>query len=141
MTQVLGQQYTDTGIRTTLYCDAICFVPLLTSVSICSLSVRPLSISNQFCQFSQNLLKPGLLCVDRPLHNVAGRCATLRGQRLRGDDGILLDNDDDDDDHDDDDDDNDDDQVFCLIMGVFDGCFITMLGPIAFDICGPAGAG
>jgi len=31
--------------------------------------------------------------------------------------------------------------VFCLIMGVFDGCFITMLGPIAFDICGPAGAG
>lgn len=30
--------------------------------------------------------------------------------------------------------------VFALIMGLFDGCFITMLGPIAFDICGPAGA-
>ena len=26
-------------------------------------------------------------------------------------------------------------------MGIFDGCFITMLGPIAFDICGPRGAG
>lgn len=31
--------------------------------------------------------------------------------------------------------------VFCLVMGIFDGCFITMLGPIAFDICGPQGAG
>jgi len=31
--------------------------------------------------------------------------------------------------------------VSCLIMGIFDGCFITMLGPIAFDICGPEGAG
>merc|ERR1712083_427223 len=30
---------------------------------------------------------------------------------------------------------------FCFILGIFDGCFITMLGPIAFDICGPAGAG
>ena len=30
--------------------------------------------------------------------------------------------------------------VFSLIMGLFDGCFITMLGPIAYDICGPAGA-
>jgi len=30
--------------------------------------------------------------------------------------------------------------IFCLIMGFFDGCFITMLGPIAFDLCGPAGA-
>lgn len=30
--------------------------------------------------------------------------------------------------------------VFSLIMGIFDGCFITMLGPIAYDICGPAGA-
>lgn len=30
--------------------------------------------------------------------------------------------------------------VFALIMGLFDGCFISMLGPIAFDICGPAGA-
>ncbi len=27
-----------------------------------------------------------------------------------------------------------------LIMGLFDGCFITMFGPIAFDICGPVGA-
>jgi len=31
--------------------------------------------------------------------------------------------------------------MFCCLMGLFDGCFITMLGPIAFDICGPAGAG
>jgi len=31
--------------------------------------------------------------------------------------------------------------VFCCIMGVFDGCFITMIGPIAFSICGPEGAG
>jgi MCP family monocarboxylic acid transporter-like MFS transporter 10 len=30
--------------------------------------------------------------------------------------------------------------VFALIMGLFDGCFITMLGPIAYDICGTAGA-
>ena len=30
--------------------------------------------------------------------------------------------------------------LFSLIMGLFDGCFITMLGPIAYDICGPAGA-
>lgn len=30
--------------------------------------------------------------------------------------------------------------VFALIMGLFDGCFITMFGPIAFDICGPTGA-
>jgi len=30
---------------------------------------------------------------------------------------------------------------FCFILGIFDGCFITMLGPIAFDLCGPAGAG
>ena len=28
-----------------------------------------------------------------------------------------------------------------LIPGIFDGCFITMLGPIAFDLCGAAGAG
>lgn len=27
-----------------------------------------------------------------------------------------------------------------LIMGLFDGCFISLLGPIAFDICGPHGA-
>ena len=26
-------------------------------------------------------------------------------------------------------------------MGLFDGCFVTLLGPIAFDLCGPAGAG
>jgi len=31
--------------------------------------------------------------------------------------------------------------LICCLMGIFDGCFITMLGPIAFDICGPAGAG
>eukprot|EP00092_Neocalanus_flemingeri_P006507 GFUD01007014.1.p1 GENE.GFUD01007014.1~~GFUD01007014.1.p1 ORF type:complete len:481 (+),score=96.44 GFUD01007014.1:263-1705(+) len=31
--------------------------------------------------------------------------------------------------------------VFCFLLGIFDGCFITMLGPIAFDICGPKGAG
>ncbi|KAG0715458.1 Monocarboxylate transporter 10 [Chionoecetes opilio] len=30
--------------------------------------------------------------------------------------------------------------VIVLIMGLFDGCFISLLGPIAFDIVGPAGA-
>jgi len=30
---------------------------------------------------------------------------------------------------------------FCCLMGLFDGCFITMLGPIAFDICDHRGAG
>ena len=25
-------------------------------------------------------------------------------------------------------------------MGLFDGCFISLLGPIAYDIVGPAGA-
>ena len=31
--------------------------------------------------------------------------------------------------------------VICaLIMGLFDGCFITMLGLVAFDLCGPSGA-
>ena len=30
--------------------------------------------------------------------------------------------------------------MFALIMGLFDGCFITMLGPIAYDICGASGA-
>ena len=25
-------------------------------------------------------------------------------------------------------------------LGIFDGCFITMLGPIAYDLCGPSGA-
>jgi MFS transporter, MCT family, solute carrier family 16 (monocarboxylic acid transporters), member 10 len=28
----------------------------------------------------------------------------------------------------------------CLCLGLFDGCFITLLGPIAYDICGPHGA-
>lgn len=27
-----------------------------------------------------------------------------------------------------------------LLMGLFDGCFISMLGPIAFDLCGQKGA-
>ncbi|XP_012275951.1 monocarboxylate transporter 10 isoform X2 [Orussus abietinus] len=26
--------------------------------------------------------------------------------------------------------------VICLCMGLFDGCFISLLGPIAFDVCG-----
>lgn len=30
--------------------------------------------------------------------------------------------------------------VFSLGMGLFDGCFISLLGPIAYDICGSAGA-
>ena len=30
--------------------------------------------------------------------------------------------------------------VFSLVMGLFDGCFSTMLGPIAVHICGPVGA-
>ena len=30
--------------------------------------------------------------------------------------------------------------VFALVMGLFDGCFSTMLGPIAVYICGPVGA-
>ena len=25
-------------------------------------------------------------------------------------------------------------------MGLFDGCFVTLLGPIAFDLCGSKGA-
>ncbi|XP_034486231.1 monocarboxylate transporter 10 isoform X1 [Drosophila innubila] len=29
---------------------------------------------------------------------------------------------------------------FSLIMGLFDGCFISLLGPIAYEICGPSGA-
>lgn len=28
----------------------------------------------------------------------------------------------------------------CLALGLFDGCFISLLGPIAFDITGPQGA-
>lgn len=30
--------------------------------------------------------------------------------------------------------------VFSLVMGLFDGCFISLLGPIAYEICGPSGA-
>ena len=30
--------------------------------------------------------------------------------------------------------------IFSLVMGLFDGCFISLLGPIAFEIVGPAGA-
>lgn len=30
--------------------------------------------------------------------------------------------------------------VICLSLGLFDGCFISLLGPIAYDICGPHGA-
>uniref|UniRef100_A0A336MQP3 CSON004169 protein n=1 Tax=Culicoides sonorensis TaxID=179676 RepID=A0A336MQP3_CULSO len=30
--------------------------------------------------------------------------------------------------------------IFSLGMGLFDGCFISLLGPIAYDICGSAGA-
>lgn len=30
--------------------------------------------------------------------------------------------------------------VICLGMGIVDGCFISLLGPIAYDICGPRGA-
>jgi MFS transporter, MCT family, solute carrier family 16 (monocarboxylic acid transporters), member 10 len=30
--------------------------------------------------------------------------------------------------------------VIALFMGLFDGCFISLLGPIAYDICGPMGA-
>lgn len=29
---------------------------------------------------------------------------------------------------------------FALVMGLFDGCFISLLGPIAYDICGARGA-
>jgi MFS family permease len=29
----------------------------------------------------------------------------------------------------------------CCILGLFDGVFITMIGPVAYDICGPKGAG
>ncbi|XP_014252184.1 monocarboxylate transporter 10 isoform X2 [Cimex lectularius] len=31
--------------------------------------------------------------------------------------------------------------LIALGMGLFDGCFISLLGPIAFDICGQSGAG
>lgn len=30
--------------------------------------------------------------------------------------------------------------IMTLLMGLFDGCFITMFGPIAYEICGPHGA-
>ena len=30
--------------------------------------------------------------------------------------------------------------IIALGMGLFDGCFISLLGPIAFDICGKSGA-
>ena len=30
--------------------------------------------------------------------------------------------------------------ILSLIFGLFDGCFITMFGPIAYSICGPTGA-
>ncbi|CAB3371832.1 Hypothetical predicted protein [Cloeon dipterum] len=30
--------------------------------------------------------------------------------------------------------------LIALGMGLFDGCFISLLGPIAFDLCGPEGA-
>lgn len=30
--------------------------------------------------------------------------------------------------------------LISLSMGLFDGCFISLLGPIAFDICGREGA-
>lgn len=30
--------------------------------------------------------------------------------------------------------------IITLTMGLFDGCFISLLGPIAFDICGQAGS-
>ncbi|XP_062545567.1 monocarboxylate transporter 10 isoform X2 [Armigeres subalbatus] len=30
--------------------------------------------------------------------------------------------------------------VIALAMGLFDGCFISLLGPIAYDLCGPRGA-
>lgn len=30
--------------------------------------------------------------------------------------------------------------VICLMLGLFDGCFISLLGPIAYDICGSHGA-
>ena len=28
----------------------------------------------------------------------------------------------------------------CCVLGICDGCFITLLGPIAYDLCGPRGA-
>lgn len=31
--------------------------------------------------------------------------------------------------------------TLCLFMGLFDGCFVSLVGPIAFDLCGPQRAG
>lgn len=31
--------------------------------------------------------------------------------------------------------------VLALILGLFDGCFVSLVGPIAFKFCGPKGAG
>jgi len=31
--------------------------------------------------------------------------------------------------------------AICSLMGLFDGCFVTLIGPISFDLCGPRGAG
>ena len=28
----------------------------------------------------------------------------------------------------------------CCVLGICDGCFITLIGPIAFDLCGSRGA-
>ena len=30
--------------------------------------------------------------------------------------------------------------TLCLFMGLFDGCFVALVGPIAFDLCGPQSA-
>ena len=30
--------------------------------------------------------------------------------------------------------------TICLLLGFFDGCFITLLGPIAFELVGESGA-
>ena len=30
--------------------------------------------------------------------------------------------------------------LICSVFGLFDGCFVTLIGPIAFDLCGHLGA-
>lgn len=30
--------------------------------------------------------------------------------------------------------------ILCLFMGLFDGCFVALVGPMAFDFCGPKNA-
>ena len=30
--------------------------------------------------------------------------------------------------------------TLCLFMGLFDGCFVSLIGPIAFDLCGSQSA-